>query len=769
MASVEGIIEKIRSTPEIHDNIVSWRTLKRSEGAYADFPESIDPRLIEAFRMRGIERLYSHQRSAVDTVLAGKDLVIVTPTASGKTLCYNLPVLNAILTTDKAKALYLFPTKALSQDQVAELHAVIDGLPERERPVYSYTYDGDTPPTIRKKMRETGDIVVTNPYMLHAGILPNHPKWVNLFLELKYVVIDEIHHYRGVFGSHMGNIIRRLSRICRHYGSDPVFICCSATIANPCDLAGKLIGRDAELIHADGSPRGEKHFLFYNPPLVNREMGLRADTVGEIRALGELLILNGIQTIFFARSRNEVEIITKYLKDMMIRHNRDPEQIQGYRGGYLPNLRREIEAGLREGEILGVVATNALELGVDIGSLDSCVMTGYPGSVASAWQQAGRAGRRAGTSIALLAARNTAIDQYIMNHPEYFFDRSEQNVIINPDNDVIQYNHVKCSAFEVPFAEGDHFGSPPDAEKLSEILQFLEYDARILHKVKDRWFWMADSYPAEGVSINAADMDEFIIHDVSFPEVTRQSTLAQIDRPSAMTMIHPEAIYQHQGDQYLIEELDYENRIAYAGKVNVDYYTDAETETDLQVKHIDQEAGQTRCTLYHGEVAVTTQATMFKKIKFYTHENVGAGDIHLPPEKMDTTSFWFTLSGELANAVRLYEGSNSGALVGLCYALRSTVPLFVRCDIGDIRVTSESRSPHFGLATVYVYDNVPSGVGLSEKVMEIHGQIFEAALEIVERCECNYGCPACVSPSSRVGPQGKQIATRILSALAPPE
>ncbi len=752
--NVEDILSVIRRTPDLADNIEHWKTLPARAGQYAAYPDSWHPRLKEALEKRGIERLYSHQRQACDALAAGEDLIIVTPTASGKSLCYNAPVLNAVLEDDAARALYVFPTKALSRDQVAEFNAVVQALGGG---VAAHTYDGDTPPSARRNLRARGHVVVTNPYMLHTGILPQHQRWLNLFQGLRYVVIDEAHIYKGVFGSHLANVIRRLRRVCRHYDSDPQFILCSATLGDPGALAKQIIGREARVIDEDGSPKGEKHFLLYNPPIIDKELGLRARPLEEVRRLAALLAPHEIQAIYFARSRNSVEVLTKYLKDTFLEKHLDPKKVCAYRGGYLPELRREIERGLRNGELTAVVSTNALELGVDIGSLDGCILAGYPGSLAATMQQAGRAGRRAGISAAILVARSTAMDQYIMRHPDYLFERPQERTVLDPDNPIIFANQLKCAAFELPFREGDTFGGNEETET---VLRFFEQEAQILIKRDGQYYWMAEAYPAQEVSLNATDIDNFVIYDVE-----TQKIIGEIDRFGAMTMIHEEAIYGHQGDQYYIEKMDWDGRRVHARKVNPDYYTEAQTETELKVIQVDERKAFEHYDAHLGEVNVKVLVPMYKKIKFYTGENIGAGEIHLPPEEKDTAAFWFTIQRELAERVGLYSGSRGKSLSGLRRLLQQVTPLFVRCDPGDISVEAQVKSPQYDLPVVYLYDNVPGGVGLSDAAFDCHRSIFLAILELVRDCACGYGCPACVGPAADLGSEGKGTVVTLLEGL----
>ena len=484
--SLQQVLDEIERDPQLARRITHWRHLPVKPGRYARYPTGLDPSLEEALRQRGIERLYSHQALAVEAALRGENVVVVTPTASGKTMGYNLPVLNTLLANPGSRALYLFPTKALAQDQVAELGAMGQALGLR---LEASTYDGDTPRQARPKIRKTAQIVISNPDMLHAGILPHHTRWARFFQGLRYVVLDEIHSYRGVFGSHVANVLRRLKRICAFYRAEPQFICCSATIANPVQLAERLVEAPFSLVgqDQDGSPQGQKHFLLYNPPIVDRKLGIRRNPVSDVRLLAERFLQAGVQTIVFAPARLKVELLLTYLRDSAEKAGMSPDKIQGYRGGYLPSERREIERGLRERQVLGVVATNALELGINIGHLDACVMTGYPGTIASTWQQAGRAGRRAGMSAAVLVAGSSPLDQYMINHPEYFFGRSPEQALLNPDNLVIAVNHLRCAAFELPFAKGEEFGRFPHTP---EVLSFLEEEG-VLRQSGEQWHWSA--------------------------------------------------------------------------------------------------------------------------------------------------------------------------------------------------------------------------------------------------------------------------------------
>jgi len=743
-------LDDLRQDRAHAENFVSWRHLAPRPARFADYPDALDDRLREALARRGISRLYSHQTEAVAAALDRENVVVVTPTASGKTLCYNLPVLSRILANPSARALYLFPTKALAQDQLADLHGLVTTL---GADVKTYTYDGDTPAEERRRVRAAGHIVITNPDMLHTGILPHHTRWVKLFENLQYVVVDELHNYRGVFGSHLANVIRRLRRICRFYGTDPAFICCSATIANPGQLAERLIGAPLRVIDRNGAPGGEKVLAVYNPPVVNAELGIRRSSLFSARDLASRLIAGGAQTIVFAPTRTTVELLLTYLRRGKRAGPGQPDRIQGYRSGYLPLERRRIERGLRDGSIRGVVATNALELGIDIGGMEAAVLTGYPGTVASTWQQFGRAGRREGLSFAVLVASSSPLSQYIARHPEFLFENSPEAGLINPDNLIILAAHVKCAAFELPFDDGEEFGEYGN--------QFLEIlcEEQILHRSGQRYYWMRESFPAEDVSLRSAAIDNFVII-----ERGRESrVIGEVDRASAPVLIHDEAIYLHQGEQYQVEHLDWAQKKAYVRRVDVDYYTDAELAVELKVIDTFGSLSASDSHIAHGEVSVSFLATIFKKIKLATHENVGWGKIFLPQEDLHTTGYWLTLDSAAANGLR--GDAVQAGLWGLGNLLRGVAPLFLMCDPRDVHVATQVRSPETGAPTVFLYDAVPGGVGLAEHLYKVHAALLDAARELVTDCPCETGCPACVGPAGAVGGDPKSAAAHILARL----
>jgi DEAD/DEAH box helicase domain-containing protein len=760
------VLESLRSDTETAGGIVHWETIPARPARTKPFPASIDPRLTAALTRRGIKALYTHQADAIEAIQAGKNVVVVTPTASGKTLCYNLPVVNRILEEPEARALYLFPTKALSADQVDELHDLITELDVK---IGTYTFDGDTPQDARRAIRAAGHIVVTNPDMLHAGILPHHTKWIKLFENLKYVVIDEVHQYRGIFGSHLANLIRRLRRICRFYGSDPQFICCSATIANPDELAARLIEAPVVKIDDNGAPSGEKHFVLYNPPVINAELGIRRSAVNECERLAARFISQGIQTIVFGRYRMQVEIILRYLKERFNDKLGRGIKIAGYRGGYLPNERRAIEQGVRSGEIIGVVSTNALELGIDIGSLDVSIMCGFPGSIASVWQQAGRAGRKTGVSAAIMVATSAPLPQFLMAHPEYFLQRSPEEGIIDPDNLIIHSSHIKCAAFELPVWMGEKIGPEP----ADDILSYLE-EKRLVRKTGDRFYWSADIYPANEVSLRSASPENFVILN----RTRNDRVIGEIDYFAAPELLHPEAIYMHGAETYQVKELDWEGRRAYVEEVDVDYYTDAESKTDLKMLEADEEREivpdgdpdaavdvDALPVIGHGDIALTRVVVLFKKVKFHTHENVGSGIVSLPEQEMHTTAFWYRFPQDMAVAANLTEAGLGSGLRGVANLLQQIAPLWLMCDPRDIRALSRVRDPFHNAATIFLYDNIPGGVGFAEKLYRMVPDIFIACKQHLLSCNCGDGCPSCVGPALELGDAGKSATVKILNLI----
>ncbi|WP_462411993.1 DEAD/DEAH box helicase [Neobacillus sp. Marseille-QA0830] len=750
--NLQEIIQELKSSEMFKDNIVTWHTIPETKAQTVPMPENLHPLLKDALQQKGIEQLYTHQRTAYDKITSGKSVVAVTPTASGKTLCYNLPVLQTILQNSNARALYMFPTKALAQDQKSEINEIIQAA---GIDINSYTYDGDTPANIRQRVRQAGHVVITNPDMLHSAILPHHTKWVSLFENLKFVVIDELHTYRGVFGSHVANVIRRLKRICEYYGSHPVFICTSATIANPLELAERLTEEPMELIDNNGAPSGTKHFVFYNPPIVNKPLNIRRSATLEVRRIAGELLKNKIQTIVFARSRVRVEIILTYLQEL-VKNQLGPKSIMGYRGGYLPTERRKIEKGLRSGDIYGVVSTNALELGVDIGQLQVCIMTGYPGTISSAWQQAGRAGRRHGEALVIMVASSSPLDQYIIQHPDYFFNKSPETARIQPDNLIILIDHLKCAAYELPFKKGEAFGTV----ETEELLEYLT-EERVLYQNGNKWYWMNDSFPAHNISLRSASQENVVIVDIT--DVAKARVIGEMDRFSSMTLLHEEAIYLHQGTQYQVEKLDWEEKKAFVREVAVDYYTDANLAVQLKVLEMDRTQSNPASEVGFGDVSVRAMATIFKKIKFETHENIGSGPIHLPEEELHTNAAWVSLNKPLTE---LGQERTEQGLVGASHALNHIAPLFVMADPQDIHVIPQVKADHNEKPTIFFYDRYPGGIGLSEKIYGDIGNVFKEAERMITHCQCESGCPSCIGTDT-VSSTAKQDALTIINAFIP--
>ncbi len=640
--SVATVLAGLRQNRDFMRHVAAWETLPARPARHAPLPAPVHPALTQALAERGLGRLYTHQALAIGATLEGANVVVATATASGKTLCYTIPVFQALLTDPGATAVYLFPTKALAHDQLDEGLAFVDaaGLPIR-----LHAYDGDTPARLRQAARTTPGILITNPDMLHAGILPYHTQWHHFLRRLRYVVVDEIHTYRGVFGSHVANVLRRLQRLCAFYGASPRFIACSATIANPREHAERLVEQPFTLVDEtnNGAPAPRRHVILYNPPIVDEMLGLRQSMTLAARDAAALFLAHDVQTVVFARARQTVELLLTYLQDDA---GAAPEAIRGYRGGYLPLERREIERGLRAGEVRAVVATNALELGVDIGTLGAAILAGYPGSVAATWQRAGRAGRRRDGDAAavILVAGSGALDQYLCRHPRYLFGRSPENALINPDNPRILTRHLLCAAFELPFAPGEPFAGHGPADDLLGALA----EGGLMHQTSRQTHYLGDGSPASQFSLRTSGGDNVIIQDVSGPS---PRVVGELDLESAPLAVYEGAIYLHQAQSYLVDHLDWEGRLAAVRPVDVDYYTRATVST--QIRRLAPEAEIDEGGLRHayGETEVVTQATAYRKVRRYTFENLGQGPIDLPETRLETTAYWLILGEALTETL----------------------------------------------------------------------------------------------------------------------
>jgi len=792
-AGLDATIEGWLRSGYVKPCLAADRALAPASGRLAPLPPSLHEGLGRALSDRGVTELYAHQAEAFNLASSGRHFVVATPTASGKSLCFHLPILHALARDPGARALYLYPTKALARDQEASLGELIfaSGIG-----VSRIVYDGDTPGDARRRARDEGAVIMTNPDMLSAGILPHHPRWARLFQGLRFVVLDEVHTYRGVFGSHMANVIARLVRIARFHGQSPTFLCATATIGNPRQHAARLLGvapDEVALLDRSGAPRAGRRVFIFNPPVVNAELGIRASYLKSAVMLASDLIEKKVPTIVFGASRNAVEIMLKYLRDRLAGVI-DEDAIMAYRGGYLPGARRQIERDLRDGKVLGVVATSALELGIDIGSLDAVVCAGYPGSVAGLWQRFGRAGRRSGKSVALLVTSSAPVDQYFARDPETLLGAPAEEARIDPANVEIVLQHLKCAAFELPFVSGEesepceHFGSL-DENDTRGALRFLGHHG-VLHEAGGRFHWSADAYPANHVSLRSVGWDNFVIVDRSMGRV-----IAELDWRSTHTMLHQQAIYQHEAEQYQVEALDFENHKAYVKKVDVDYFTTAMVSRVVSVldECATRDAGPS--AMSWGEVSVIEKVVGYKKIKFHTHENAGYGEVRLPDMQMHTTSFWITVPRALF--ADLGRAAAVDALSGLGRALETVATIALMCEprdigqaIGDKGPTppaatiaerhadrSVARSPISGVVpkrasalppefdpTLFLFDHVPGGVGLAERIFEIASKLLDQTRLMIAACPCESGCPACVGPTE-AATQRKTTSLLLLSRM----
>jgi len=743
-----GIKEYLNWLARQDGNITLFHHIKAKDAHYGPFGD-LDPEIVLSLKKRGIERLYSHQSRAFYLASGGKDVVVVTPTASGKTLCYNLPVLNSMVKNSSGRALYLFPTKALAQDQLSELRELSKLL---KNEINCFTYDGDTPSPKRKEIKSKANIIITNPDMLNTAILPHHSSWADFFGNLNFIVVDELHTYRGVLGSHLANLFIRLLRICKHYGSDPVFICCSATIANPAEHAEMLTGRPAELINENGAPSPQKELVIYNPKMIDSRNNIRRSSLYEAGRLTYKAISCDISSILFTRSRINLELLLKSITQQLAKDGKETNAVSGYRSGYLPAERREIEKNLRSGKLRAVLSTNALELGIDIGSLDLVLIHAFPGSIASTWQQIGRAGRRNSLSAAIIIPSNIPLDQFLAERPDWLLGASPEIARINPSNPYIRLEHIKCSIFEIPFRENETFGG----ENISDILEFLSKHGILdaCGDSKDRSYsWNSLEYPASSFSIRSASGEKYTIIDVS--EKQEPIVIGTIDKHSAGTMVFPGAIYFHNGKTYSVENIDFENMKCFVKKSFSNTYTEAKVYVRTNIVEQFEGSG----FFGWGESLVSTAPAMYKIIDTNTHKVVGHGTIDFPEDQIETISMWIKIPDK-----SLLRPGLQPAMDGLSYLIKSLAPLFLMCDSNDIYVCPAVSEPKLKHPAIFLSDAIPGGVGLAEGAYTVITEILKACLEQLDSCECKGGCPSCIGAVKK-GIDAKNLTKNLIEDL----
>jgi DEAD/DEAH box helicase domain-containing protein len=742
---VAAFLDTIRRADFYSGQIEHVEILPERLARYAEPARPLPAELQNLLAQRGISRLYEHQVAALELARDGRDVVVVTPTASGKTLCYNLPILETALADIESRALYLFPTKALAQDQHKNLLELLSGG-WQENGITAGVFDGDTPTAQRRRIQAEAQLVLSNPDMLHASILPYHSKWGRFFSNLRYVVIDEIHTYRGILGANVACVLRRLARVCEHYGSRPVMLAASATIANPGELAGKLLGRDVTVVDGDGAPRGRKYFALWNPAAASNDRLARRSATDDAVSLMVEAMLDGAQALTFTRTRQAAELVHRYVKEELeARHSKLADQVRAYRGGYLPLERREIEARLFGGTLRGVAATNALELGVDIGSLDVALLAGYPGTIASTWQQAGRSGRRHEESLAILLAGNDPVDQYLWRHPDYFFSQSPEHAVVDPENPYVLANHLLSAAFELPLAEADveRFGRL--AIPIAEVLR----DGGQLSEVDGQYFFSGGQNPAARISLRHMSDNTFSIvlrRSINRPgrsPTVDHEVIANVDSISAPELVYPQAVYLHNGESYFVRELDLEGKVAYVERHEMDYYTQAVLESSVVIKNQRQErAVVTESLLAYGEVDVTWQTVAFKKIKFNSRENIGQGPVDIPAQMLPTTGVWLSPGDWIARSMKAAGYRTSEGVVGLRNLAVVALPLVAMCDSRDLGGVVDSKN--LGKSAVILYDRYPGGLGYCEKGFERMEDVLAICRQMVAECQCEDGCPSCV-------------------------
>ena len=731
-----AFLDDLTSERGYEGQIVHVQTVPARAARHAEAREPLAPPVSRMLGQMGIEGLYTHQAQAIDAVRDGRDVVVVTATASGKSLCYDVPIFESLLDDPDARALCLFPTKALAHDQLRAFEAMAGLDDELAAVVKVGAYDGDTPQHNRKAIRNDARIILSNPDMLNQGVLPYHSRWSKFFYNLRYIVLDEVHTYRGIFGSNVANVVRRLRRVCDHYGATPQFICCSATIANPRELATRLIGRSVDLVDDDGSPRGRKRFVLWNPPPSEHSPVYRKSANVQAQELLSRLMREGVQTIVFTKARVVAELIYRYVRESFRGEGSSlAERVRAYRGGYLPEERREIERLLAEGEILGVTSTNALELGIDIGSLDACVIVGFPGTIASTWQQAGRAGRTSDDSLAVLVAYNDPIDQYMVKHADYFFGRSPESATLDPENPYILAGHLGCAAFELPLeSEDEHYFGP----QLPQMLSVLSEVGRLRH-IDPKWYWSDTIFPASKVNLRTVSDDTYAIVDQT---EGRNEVIGSVDSISAPELVYPEAVYLHSGETYLVRKLDQQARIAYVERQPLDYYTQPVLSSSVSVVEGRDEHAVRGGRAYYGDLDVTWQTVGFTKYKFYTMENIGSAVLDLPSQTLRTAGMWLVLSPEVLGAAAAVGAQPIEGLVGIRNMMLVVLPVLSMCDRQDISGVVDSRNT--GVPTIFVYDRYAGGLGFAERGYEELDRLLAMCADLVGECRCPDGCPSCV-------------------------